>query len=413
MDKNGKQKKVLNSSKDAIKKLKEIGLKEISNKTFINKENLEHLLNKDFKKLHKTKALGFIQILEREFEVDLKELKNEYIFFKKHGRLRNPNETKPLEKPIQNTSTSNKIQQNRSKKRVQQRIKQPSKKTKKEFPFKLIPIILLPVVALLGYFLIKSAFSSDNIEIKEQNQNIVKEQKSEDNLIQSSLSSKEDTTPTTIKQTDNNNDIDLNDMVSKMLKDINDSSDTKEDIKTSDSDFEATNDINKTTQNIQERTDKQSKEDNNKDNISKKLSSTLQEIEGTAYKEISSKKEVQNDNQEISNKSSQEVVKKKTLQKKSIANNLYIVPTQKAWVGVIYIDDLSKRDYLIRANKKLKLDPSRDQIILVGHNKFKIFNNNKKKIFGSKKMVRFLYQNGNLREINKQEYLDLSAGVHW
>jgi len=413
MDKNGKQKKVLNSSKDAIKKLKEIGLKEISNKTFINKENLEHLLNKDFKKLHKTKALGFIQILEREFEVDLKELKNEYIFFKKHGRLRNPNETKPLEKPIQNTSTSNKIQQNRSKKRVQQRIKQPSKKTKKEFPFKLIPIILLPVVALLGYFLIKSAFSSDNIEIKEQNQNIVKEQKSEDNLIQSSLSSKEDTTPTTIKQTDNNNDIDLNDMVSKMLKDINDSTDTKEDIKTSDSDFEATNDINKTTQNIQEKTDKQSKEDNNKDNISKKLSSTLQEIEGTAYKEMSSKKEVQNDNQEISNKSSQEVVKKKTLQKKSIANNLYIVPTQKAWVGVIYIDDLSKRDYLIRANKKLKLDPSRDQIILVGHNKFKIFNNNKKKIFGSKKMVRFLYQNGNLREINKQEYLDLSAGVHW
>jgi len=413
MDKNGKQKKVLNSSEDAIKKLKEIGLKEISNKTFINKENLEHLLNKDFKKLHKTKALGFIQILEREFEVDLKELKNEYIFFKKHGRLRNPNETKPLEKPIQNTSTSNKIQQNRSKKRVQQRIKQPSKKTKKEFPFKLIPIILLPVVALLGYFLIKSAFSSDNIEIKEQNQNIVKEQKSEENLIQSSLSSKEDTTPTTIKQTDNNNDIDLNDMVSKMLKDINDSSDTKEDIKTSDSDFEATNDINKITQNIQEKTDKQSKEDNNKDNISKKLSSTLQEIEGTAYKEISSKKEVQNDNQEISNKSSQEVVKKKTLQKKSIANNLYIVPTQKAWVGVIYIDNLSKRDYLIRANKKLKLDPSRDQIILVGHNKFKIFNNNKKKIFDSKKMVRFLYQNGNLREINKQEYLDLSAGVHW
>ena len=413
MDKNGKQKKVLNSSEDAIKKLKEIGLKEISNKTFINKENLEHLLNKDFKKLHKTKALGFIQILEREFEVDLKELKNEYIFFKKHGRLRNPNETKPLEKPIQNTSTSNKIQQNRSKKRVQQRIKQPSKKTKKEFPFKLIPIILLPVVALLGYFLIKSAFSSDNIEIKEQNQNIVKEQKSEENLIQSSLSSKEDTTPTTIKQTDNNNDIDLNDMVSKMLKDINDSSDTKEDIKTSDSDFEATNDINKITQNIQEKTDKQSKEDNNKDNISKKLSSTLQEIEGTAYKEISSKKEVQNDKQEISNKSSQEVVKKKTLQKKSIANNLYIVPTQKAWVGVIYIDDLSKRDYLIRANKKLKLDPSRDQIILVGHNKFKIFNNNKKKIFDSKKMVRFLYQNGNLREINKQEYLDLSAGVHW
>jgi hypothetical protein len=67
--------------KTGIEKLKDIGLKTVSNKTFINLENLTYLLDKDFEKLHKTKALGFIQILERDFDVDLAELKDDYLDF--------------------------------------------------------------------------------------------------------------------------------------------------------------------------------------------------------------------------------------------------------------------------------------------------------------------------------------------
>ncbi len=64
---------------DGIEFLKQEGLDKVSNKTFINQENLTYLLDKDFEKLHQTKAIGFIQILEREYPVDLSELRSEYL----------------------------------------------------------------------------------------------------------------------------------------------------------------------------------------------------------------------------------------------------------------------------------------------------------------------------------------------
>jgi hypothetical protein len=62
-----------------IEFLKQEGLDKVSNKTFINQENLTYLLDKDFENLHQTKAIGFIQILEREYPIDLSELRSEYL----------------------------------------------------------------------------------------------------------------------------------------------------------------------------------------------------------------------------------------------------------------------------------------------------------------------------------------------
>ncbi len=62
-----------------IEFLKQEGLDKVSNKTFINQENLTYLLDKDFANLHQTKAIGFIQILEREYPIDLSELRSEYL----------------------------------------------------------------------------------------------------------------------------------------------------------------------------------------------------------------------------------------------------------------------------------------------------------------------------------------------
>jgi len=402
-----------NFSKDGIEKLKKIGLKEISNKTFINKENLEYLLNRNFEKLHKTQALGFIQILEREFDVDLKGLKNDYIYFKKYGRLRSPNETKVSK---ENQVDIKKPPKNLKKPKTPKRKKMQDApiRSKKSPLVKYAPFIILSIISLLGFFLLKSAFDDKTIEIQDLNNSEksvqVKDRKTE---IENSLVSKESeekSIETSTKSNTTDEDIDLNAMVNKMLKDINESEtkDTKEDadivLKDDKKDSSSKNsDATKTKSDIT------------------KLSSTLQEIEGvksdTKKSNNSLEKQEKADSSKKQEESSPKKITKQTKakksEKKSVVKNLYITPIQKAWVGIIYIDDLSKKDYLIRANRKLKLDKTRDQIILVGHNKFKIFHNNKEKPFGSKKMVRFLYQNGNLREINKQEYLDLSAGVHW
>lgn len=57
--------------------LEENSIKSISQKTKISEENLENLLAKNFDLLMKTKALGFISILEREYNAELDTLRDE------------------------------------------------------------------------------------------------------------------------------------------------------------------------------------------------------------------------------------------------------------------------------------------------------------------------------------------------
>ncbi len=61
-----------------ISKLKKIGVKEIAQKTLITEKNIQAIVDKDFKSLQKTRAIGFIGIIEREFKLDLSEWIKEY-----------------------------------------------------------------------------------------------------------------------------------------------------------------------------------------------------------------------------------------------------------------------------------------------------------------------------------------------
>jgi cytoskeletal protein RodZ len=53
----------------------------ISKKTNISEENIEALLARDFNKLTRVKALGFISILEREYKADISALRKEALSY--------------------------------------------------------------------------------------------------------------------------------------------------------------------------------------------------------------------------------------------------------------------------------------------------------------------------------------------
>ncbi|MGC9351331.1 MAG: hypothetical protein ACP5D3_05020 [Sulfurovum sp.] len=57
--------------------LEEHSLKNISKKTNISEENIENLLEKRFERIERVKTMGFISIIEREFDADLATLKSE------------------------------------------------------------------------------------------------------------------------------------------------------------------------------------------------------------------------------------------------------------------------------------------------------------------------------------------------
>ncbi len=56
---------------DNIEVLKDIGLKEISDRTHIEVKHISYIVNSEFDKLNRVNTLGFIKIISREFDLDL------------------------------------------------------------------------------------------------------------------------------------------------------------------------------------------------------------------------------------------------------------------------------------------------------------------------------------------------------
>jgi len=66
--------------------LKEQTLQNMSQVTKISEENLDQIVNEEFSSLVRAKALGFISILEREYKVDLKVLKEKaLVYYEEQG----------------------------------------------------------------------------------------------------------------------------------------------------------------------------------------------------------------------------------------------------------------------------------------------------------------------------------------
>ncbi len=61
-----------------LEELKKIGLEKIAEDTHILPSDIEAILKKEFPRLNRTKAFGFIKILEREYKLDLSDWKKEY-----------------------------------------------------------------------------------------------------------------------------------------------------------------------------------------------------------------------------------------------------------------------------------------------------------------------------------------------
>ncbi len=405
---NKQEEKKSSKPKTGIEKLKDIGLKKVSNKTFINLENLTYLLDKDFKKLHKTKALGFIQILERDFDVDLRELRAEYLTYLNGGK--SPKKEHHIKEEL--ASHSEEV----AKKQTTSHSKKEGLKSSKESEssIKIGPYILLLLAGLLGYYLFSSA-TDDESDLDIKDINIIQKdstiQQEKESLIENAIKQEEQKASTQDNtEVVDEEDIDLNRAVNEMLKVVDANDSAIAEITSTDNPSRDEQAQDQTKQNT-----KQTKVDTNtiptntptnsinKDEQKDETNNTITTLANIDSKPIPQKQEELKESQKPKNKT-----KKPTPTAKK---GLYIKPIQKAWVGIIYLDNYTKKDFLIRS--KLKLNPNRDQLILLGHNKFKIYNHGKSLPFNSTKKVRFLYQDGELIEIDKQEYVDRSAGVHW
>jgi len=278
-----------------FEKLKEKDIEEIYHKTYIARKYIKALLEKDFSKFDRLKALGFVKILEREFDYDLSDLKKDIDeYFAKKSLI---------------TSKDEKIED--------ESIKNLNIKKKKES--KILPILAIVIFGLFLIIYFMDFSKKETKEIKKEKKEQFFEKK-EQNLTK--------------------------DLVAKESK------------------------IVKKENNIT----KESNVEKNDENI------TLEKEDLKAQVE-------------------------------QINPMITIVPKQKVWVGIVYLDDYSKKSFI--TSNPIELNTSRDQLIVTGHGNIDIEIDGNVTNYTQKGKLRFLYRAKELEKIDKETFLKYNRGKNW
>ncbi|MDR0408006.1 MAG: hypothetical protein LBH45_03715 [Campylobacteraceae bacterium] len=85
------------NDKSSIEQLEEIGLREVSRKTYIELNYLKLMANREFSKLQRIKTLGFVKIIQREYGIKMDDWVKEFDEY-----FQENDDSKPKEKKIDN-----------------------------------------------------------------------------------------------------------------------------------------------------------------------------------------------------------------------------------------------------------------------------------------------------------------------
>jgi len=287
-------------------KLKKMDIEDIYRRTYIARKYIKALLDKDFSKFDRLKALGFVKIIEREFEFDLSDLKNEIdeYFVKDSIKLQESSEDK---KDISNIADNK------------------EEKNNKAF-FITVVIIVSIIVAFYIYN------SLDNKE------------KVQKNIPKTSF----------FERNESNN----------------------------------------------------SKNENLEENI--KLKENNDTVQDVALKKTKETKKIVEETKSSETKAVEET---KSSEKKAVLPSIVIIPKQRVWIGMIYLDDYSKENYV--TSSPIDINTSRDQLIVTGHGNIKIEIDGNVTDYKETKKLRFLYRAGDLEKIDKETFKKFNRGKNW
>jgi hypothetical protein len=378
--------------------IKDYSLTTISQKTNIPIEVLDKLLNKEWESLQATKAKGFIAIIEREFNLDLSELKDEANEYYKTHQKEEPH--RPIDLvDAQSISNGSKIVTN--------------------------------IVALFAFILVLYAIWF--YFFKDKNGEIVPEDSNSSGLIKESINRAknlvgiQDKKPQKLQEskkvvaTTDNNKSEKEEQVTQ--------TEPKEEPKKK---FDITTDVQKSEKSIENNTTlNQSNTDNESNNSNEVInlatnnkkveenSSINKEVESLLEENTTSKEEAKeelNSTQESNNTLTEDNQESNVSNEISATtiNSITIKPTVKAiWVGIYDLKTHKRVPKLF--SREYKFNTNGDDIAIVtGHSKFKIATDNgiEKKFSG--KGRKYLYvSNEGIKEITKGEYRALTKRKAW
>ncbi len=350
---------------DPVKYLMDIGLKEVSSKTFIHQDELTRFLSGNFDNINQTKAMGFIQILQREYKIDLSDLKQKYLSYKQENPSTNPKAKESL---------------------IMEEVKS-EERTKSFFSI----IFLLLSVGAIAYLINKY----DLLNF--------------DKPMDIPTASIEDKNSKNKTETVNLNKIASDDT----KKEVKKTQEIKEEVKQ-----EPKQEVKQETKNeldlnkVLEETKKENTQANTENKQANSPTNNLENKNGLDLSKLNTDLANTDTVQETTSQAAT-TDEQNSSNTQSITNELYIVPDSKVWVGTIDLNTYKKHDFLTPRGKKIDIDTSKNQLIMIGHRFVKMYLNGERVKFKRKGPIRFKYIDGELTEINRREFNKLAKGRQW
>jgi hypothetical protein len=340
---------------EAIEFLKSRGVRNIVMDTHIDEKIIVSIIKYDFDKIPIVQAKGFIQILEREYKIDLSEWINEYNKYTIDNNIIPPESSFVLAKDEQKSSK------------------------------KWVVILIAVIVAAGAWF----AISSSADKINDSNQSI---QTPKDEIIKNANETYKHS-----KESLNDNEI------AQDSTDLTKSSSLKSDDEKM-VEEEEDNVSNENVATLDEK-DETIEEDNESDEVNS--------VEGQVISEDTNSSNLVSKSESESSVSSESSTSSSSSSSKSVKNSIdsdfidkvVILPKVKIWVGVKNLDTGKKRNYM--GKKPLTFTGTKRLLILTGHGNFTLQIDDEKIKFFSRYPMRFLIEDMHIKTITKDEYKKL------
>jgi hypothetical protein len=94
-----------------------------------------------------------------------------------------------------------------------------------------------------------------------------------------------------------------------------------------------------------------------------------------------------------------------------VTERLEIFPKSKIWIGMIDLETF-KKDQRLTADS-IVLDTNRSWLLLFGHGYVDIQHNDERIKYADENRIRFLYEDGMLRELTRKEFKEFNRGQEW
>lgn len=361
-----------------LARLKEIGLKEISKSTKLASSKIEDVLEKRFDKLDRVRARGFINILEREYEMDLSDwLKAQYEHTNKKSITNVSQMIARQDEQNEQSSDSQKSQEKTHEGKVLDIALKVnpighSQKESQISPYVILGLILFLLIAYFAY----KAFMDDRLT----DQNLQSESKQKaSNQIQ---------------------DVDSQNASSTYEGIFFDPSQSP-------IDSVGVNNREKLENNIEQKS--QAIQEFQTSNIQAQdlLQPTREFTESTLHNDANLTSNPSQKSMESSAVSMQT-----TPELDAVKNDiLYIHSTQELWLGVIYLDTGKKEQFLYKDRYEVKI--SGKMLFVMGHANFTLSLNGENITHGAKPPVRMYYDGSTFTDVSFTRFKQLNGGAEW